>query len=72
MAASGTNLRALVTGGATNIGRAITECLVRDGASVVVGQPDPSVAADLAARHPDRVTAVAYDQGRPEDCRRLV
>lgn len=72
MASAGTQLRALVTGGATNIGRAITECLVRDGAAVVVGQPDPSVAAALVARHPGRVTAVAYDQGRPEDCRRLV
>lgn len=64
--------RVLVTGGATNLGRAITECFLRDGARVAVGQPDPSVAAELVARHGDRVVVLAYDQGRPEDCRRLV
>lgn len=64
--------RVLVTGGATNIGRATTECFLREGARVAVGQPDPAVARDLEERHRDRVIALSYDQGHPEACRRLV
>jgi sorbitol-6-phosphate 2-dehydrogenase len=68
----GTPRRVLVTGGATNIGRSITECFVREGARVAVGQPDPTVASDLVERHGDRVIPIAFDQARPEKCRQLV
>ena len=65
-------LRAVVTGGATNIGRAITEALVARGARVVVGQPDPATAAALVARPGGQVTARAVDVGDPEQCARFV
>lgn len=65
-------LRAIVTGGATNIGRAITEALLARGARVVVGQPDPSVAAPLIERYGDRVMALRVDVSDPAQCRRFV
>ena len=65
-------LRAIVTGGATNIGRAITEEFLARGGRVAVGQPDPSVAADLVARHGDRVIALRVDVGDAAQCRRFV
>jgi NAD(P)-dependent dehydrogenase (short-subunit alcohol dehydrogenase family) len=61
----------LVTGGATNIGRAITECFLRDGAHVAVGQMKASM-RELVERYGDRVVPLVFDQGKPEDCRRLV
>lgn len=65
-------LRAIVTGGATNIGRAISEKLLADGARVVVGQPDPSVAAPLIEKHGEKVTALTVDVGDAADCHRFV
>jgi glucose 1-dehydrogenase len=67
-------LRAVVTGGATNIGRAITENFLAQGGRVVVGQPDPAVAAPLVERYGDRVIALKVDVGdlTPADFSRLV
>ena len=65
-------LRVLVTGGATNIGRAITECFLRDGARVAVGQLETRPVQDLIKAHGDRVIALSFDQGCAEDCCRLV
>ena len=64
--------RIIVTGGATNIGRAITEAFLAQGARVVVGQPDVSVAAPLIEKYGDRVIALPVDVGQPEQCRRFV
>jgi NAD(P)-dependent dehydrogenase (short-subunit alcohol dehydrogenase family) len=64
--------RAIVTGGATNIGLAITEALLAQGASVAVGQPDPSVAEPLLRRHPGRTHAFPADVGDAAQCRRFV
>lgn len=64
--------RVLVTGGATNIGRAITECFLREGARVAVGQLEAGPAEELVKAHGDRVIALSFDQGCAEDCRRLV
>jgi NAD(P)-dependent dehydrogenase (short-subunit alcohol dehydrogenase family) len=64
--------RAIVTGGATNIGLAITEALLARGGRVAVGQPDPSVAEPLVRRHGDRVVALAVDVGDPAQCRGFV
>lgn len=64
--------RIIVTGGATNIGRAITEKFLAQGARVVVGQPDPSVARSLVERHGSRVVVLPVDVGEPEQCRRFV
>ncbi len=64
--------RVIVTGGATNIGRAITEAFLAAGASVVVGQPDVSAAAPLIARYGQRVTALEFDAAIPESCKQFV
>jgi NAD(P)-dependent dehydrogenase (short-subunit alcohol dehydrogenase family) len=65
-------LRAVVTGGATNIGRAITESFLAQGGRVVVGQPDPAVAASLVERYGDRVIPLCVDVGDPGQCVRFV
>ena len=64
--------RIIVTGGATNIGRAITEAFLAEGARVAVGQPDPAVAAPLVARHGDRVVALPLEAGEPHRCAEFV
>lgn len=64
--------RVIVTGGATNIGRAITELFLQEGGRVVVGQPDPTVAAALIERYGDRVVALAVDVGDPVQCHAFV
>ena len=61
-----------MTGGATNIGRAITEALLARGGRVVVGQPDPAVAAPLVEKFGDRVIALRVDVGDPAQCHRFV
>ena len=65
-------LRAIVTGGATNIGRAITERLLADGARVVVGQPDITVATTLREKYGDRVVALQVDVADAAQCRAFV
>lgn len=65
-------LRVIVTGGATNIGRAITETFIAQGGWVVVGQPDPAVAAPLVARYGDRVIPLRVDVGDPGQCTTFV
>jgi NAD(P)-dependent dehydrogenase (short-subunit alcohol dehydrogenase family) len=64
--------RVIVTGGATNIGRAITEAFLAGGARVAVGQPDPRAAAPLVAQYGDRVIALPFDAADPVQCRKLV
>jgi len=64
--------RVIVTGGATNIGKAIAEAFLARGAQVVVGQPDPSVAAPLLERYGARVSALRVDVGDPVQCREFV
>ncbi|MGH8018978.1 MAG: SDR family NAD(P)-dependent oxidoreductase [Opitutaceae bacterium] len=66
------SLRAIVTGGATNIGRAISEAFLARGGRVVVGQPDPGVAAPLIKQHGDRVIALRVDVGEPGQCSAFV
>lgn len=65
-------LRVIVTGGATNIGRAISEQFLAEGANVVVGQPDVDVAEPLLSRFGDRVHALPVDVADAEQCRRFV
>ena len=52
------SLQAIVTGGATNIGRSITEALLARGARVAVGQLDPRVARWLVAAYGARMIAL--------------
>ena len=65
-------VRAVVTGGATNIGRAITEAFLARGGRVVVGQPDPAVAAPLVERYGDRVIPLRVDVGDLGGCRAFI
>ena len=52
---------ALVTGGGTGIGRAVTEALVTEGAKVVVTGRREEPLKQLAAEHPDAVRYVITD-----------
>lgn len=52
---------ALVTGAASGIGRAVTDRLVRDGATVVAGDIDAAGLAALADEHGDRVVTAMCD-----------
>ena len=52
---------ALVTGGGTGIGRAVTEALVTEGARVVVTGRREEPLKQLAAEHPDAVRYVITD-----------
>lgn len=67
--------RAIVTGGASGIGRATAEALAREGAMVLVADVDLAAAGELAAAMRARgrdVEAVACDVASDEDCRRAV
>jgi len=65
-------LRAIVTGGATNIGRAISEEFLNSGGRVVVGQPDVSVADSLIAKYGDRVAVLPLDVSDTAQCRQFI
>jgi len=64
--------RAIVTGGATNIGRAISEALLASGVRVVIGQPDPAVAAPLRRKFGGQLHVLPVDVGAPDQCRHFV
>lgn len=61
-----------MTGGATNIGRGITEGFLEQGDRVVVGQPDPGVAAPLVREYGDRVIPLQVDVGDADQCQGFV
>ena len=60
-------MRIAVTGGTANIGCAITESLLAQGATVAVGQ-HRSLATSLIEKHGEKLKAVQLDQGSPESC----
>ncbi len=64
--------RAIVTGGAANIGRAITEALLARGGRVAIGQRNLAAAAPLVARYGDRVIPLRVDVSDAAQCRRFV
>lgn len=64
--------RALVTGGATGIGKAIVEGLLAEGVRVVVGQRDFSKLEPLLEKYAPRLTGFTFDAARPEAGERLV
>lgn len=64
---------AVVTGGAGGMGSAIADRLAAEGATVVLVDRDPRVAAvveDIAAQD-RKAIAIAADLARPEECRRV-
>ena len=65
-------LRSIVTGGAANIGRAITEALLAGGGRVAIGQRTIAAAAALVERYGDRVIPFRVDVSDPAACRRFV
>src|SRR5580692_2969479 len=65
-------MRAIVTGGATNIGLAITESLLARGARVVVSERKRGLPAEVAQRYGDRLMALPLDVGHPNLCRSFI
>jgi NAD(P)-dependent dehydrogenase (short-subunit alcohol dehydrogenase family) len=51
----------IITGTTRGLGRSIAAAALADGHNVVAAVRDPARMADLAAAHPDRFAAVAYD-----------
>ena len=64
--------RVIVTGGAANIGRAITEAFLAQGATVAVGQRAPAVLAPLVEKFGPRVIPLRLDLAQAEQCRAFV
>ena len=64
--------RALVTGGATGIGKAIVEELLANGVQVVVGQRDFSKLQPLLEKYAPQLHGFAFDAAKPEACEELV
>lgn len=64
----------VLTGASRGLGFATAECLVADGARVVVSARDPDRVADAVARlgGPDRAAGLAADLADPETAGRLV
>jgi len=69
------NKRALVTGGASGIGRAVVERFIAEGAAVAIADLDGEAArtfADALRARGARVVAVVGDVSRIEDAERMV
>ncbi|MCP1337113.1 SDR family NAD(P)-dependent oxidoreductase [Futiania mangrovi] len=59
---------AIVTGGASGLGRAVVERFVAEGASVVIADIDDAGAGDLARALGDKAAWVHCDHTRTDDC----
>jgi len=66
------NKVALVTGGASGLGRAIVERFIDEGANVTILDRARERSAEMAARFPDRIAAVVGDVTVPADNHRAV
>jgi len=64
-------MRIAVTGGTANIGCAITESFLAQGATVAVGQ-HRSLATSLIEKDGEKLKAVQLDQGSPESCQEFI
>lgn len=63
---------ALVTGGGTGIGRAITDSLVEAGARVIVAARRKEPLLETAQAYPGKVYAYEYDVTKPEEAPRFL
>lgn len=65
-------LRVAITGGATNIGKAISLRFLQAGARVAVGQPETSVIEPLRDAYPEQVVPLVLRLEDPLSCRRFI
>jgi NAD(P)-dependent dehydrogenase (short-subunit alcohol dehydrogenase family) len=65
-------LRAIVTGGATNIGLAISEAFLARGGRVVVSQRQRGLPPEVAKRYGDRLIVLPVDVGQPALCKEFI
>jgi NAD(P)-dependent dehydrogenase (short-subunit alcohol dehydrogenase family) len=65
-------LRVIVTGGATNIGLAITEAFLALGGRVVVSQRQRGLPPEVAKRYGDRLIVLPVDVGQPALCKQFI
>ncbi len=66
---------AIVTGGASGIGKSVAECYAQDGMAVVVADVDKNAAertAEGIRKAGGKATAIGVDVSKPEDCERMV
>lgn len=64
--------RALVTGGATGIGKGIVESLLAEGARVAVGQRQFAKLEPLLKKHGAQIVGFPVDVTQPDACQKLV
>lgn len=65
-------LRVIVTGGATNIGRAITEVFLAQGARVAIGYRKAGAADPLLQLYGDRIVALPLELGDVAKCQAFI
>jgi len=66
-----TQRHAMVTGGGQGIGRAISECLIRDGFTVMIAELDDEAGREMVEAHGDRVVFQPTDVSREADIEAL-
>jgi NAD(P)-dependent dehydrogenase (short-subunit alcohol dehydrogenase family) len=66
---------AIVTGGASGIGKSVAECYAQAGVSVLVADVDGNAAeraAEIIRQAGGEATPLAMDVSKPQDCQRMV
>ncbi len=63
---------AIITGGASGIGRATADAMVAAGARVIIADRDEATMADMVTEHGDAIIPLPIDLLDPEQCAQMV